>query len=227
MWCKLNVRFRYRPGNPSGNWISKVILSFVGLLTLIAGGWYRRFCLYLFTKIHLKIVQMTELQPRKREWSSDGIDLGIDYSSKKKRTESSASEVNQSTSTSANDTTVHDLVFEQQPQPCSSQQRNVRFDSGNSHSSGVATAKQHGNNELNLQRLLLSLSLGFENSCTMNTFPDHRRKLTSILNSWNSQIQFTVCSGSVVVTVYDFESDRPGSTDRPGSNPAWGPIYIL
>ena len=28
-----------------------------------------------------------------------------------------------------------------------------------------------------------------------------------------------VCSGSVVVTSYDFESGRPGS------NPEWGPIY--
>ena len=28
-----------------------------------------------------------------------------------------------------------------------------------------------------------------------------------------------VCSGSVVVTAYDFESGRTGS------NPAWGPIY--
>ena len=28
-----------------------------------------------------------------------------------------------------------------------------------------------------------------------------------------------VCSGSVVVTAYDFESGRPGS------NPEWGPIY--
>ena len=28
-----------------------------------------------------------------------------------------------------------------------------------------------------------------------------------------------VCSGSVVVTAYDFESGRPGS------NPDWGPIY--
>ena len=29
----------------------------------------------------------------------------------------------------------------------------------------------------------------------------------------------TVCSGSVVVTAYDFESGRPGS------NPEWGLIY--
>ena len=28
-----------------------------------------------------------------------------------------------------------------------------------------------------------------------------------------------MCSSSVVVTDYDFESDRPGS------NPEWGPIY--
>ena len=28
-----------------------------------------------------------------------------------------------------------------------------------------------------------------------------------------------MCSGSVVVTAYDFESDRPGS------NPEWGLIY--
>ena len=28
-----------------------------------------------------------------------------------------------------------------------------------------------------------------------------------------------MCSGSVVVTAYDFESGRPGS------NPEWGPIY--
>ena len=28
-----------------------------------------------------------------------------------------------------------------------------------------------------------------------------------------------MCSGSVVVTAYDFESGRPGS------NPKWGPIY--
>ena len=28
-----------------------------------------------------------------------------------------------------------------------------------------------------------------------------------------------LCSGSVVVTDYDFESDHPGS------NPEWGPIY--
>ena len=28
-----------------------------------------------------------------------------------------------------------------------------------------------------------------------------------------------VCSGSVLVTAYDFESGRPGS------NPEWGPIY--
>ena len=28
-----------------------------------------------------------------------------------------------------------------------------------------------------------------------------------------------MCSGSVVVTAYDFESARPGS------NPEWGPIY--
>ena len=87
------------------------------------------------------------LQPRKREWSSDGTDLSNDDSSKKKkRPDSSASGVNQSTSTSANDPTVYDLVYEQQTQPCSSQQRSVRFDSGNSHSSGAASAKQHGNN---------------------------------------------------------------------------------
>ena len=30
---------------------------------------------------------------------------------------------------------------------------------------------------------------------------------------------FLVCSGSVVVTAYDFESGRPGS------NPKWGLIY--
>ena len=30
---------------------------------------------------------------------------------------------------------------------------------------------------------------------------------------------FAVCSGSVVVTAYDFESACPGS------NPEWGPIY--
>ena len=30
---------------------------------------------------------------------------------------------------------------------------------------------------------------------------------------------YTMCSGSVVVTAYDFESSRPGS------NPEWGPIY--
>ena len=30
-----------------------------------------------------------------------------------------------------------------------------------------------------------------------------------------------VCSGSVVVTAFDFESGRPGS------NPEWGPIYTI
>ena len=30
---------------------------------------------------------------------------------------------------------------------------------------------------------------------------------------------YAVCSGSVVVTAYDFESGRPGS------NPEWGLIY--
>ena len=34
---------------------------------------------------------------------------------------------------------------------------------------------------------------------------------------WVSNI--SVCSGSVVVTAYDFESGRPGS------NPEWGLIY--
>ena len=33
------------------------------------------------------------------------------------------------------------------------------------------------------------------------------------------QWQFIVCSGSVVVAAYDFESGNPGS------NPEWGPIY--
>ena len=43
----------------------------------------------------------------------------------------------------------------------------------------------------------------------------------SIQSSFLGAMRFstTMCSGSVVVTAYDFESSHPGS------NPEWGPIY--
>ena len=39
------------------------------------------------------------------------------------------------------------------------------------------------------------------------------------IEATHTQQNFLVCSGSVVVTAYDFESGRPGS------NPEWGLIY--
>ena len=69
-------------------------------------------------------------------------------SRKSKQYESSTSEVNQLTSTSAEDLYVHDSVSEQQPS--TSQQRSVQYESGNMLSSGEVNAKQHGNNEPNV-----------------------------------------------------------------------------
>ena len=100
-------------------------------------------CLFVFEN-HTAIHSKTQQQPGKRVRSRDGTDFENDPTSKKsKPSESWVSDVNQSTSTSANDPPVHDLVFEQQ-QPSTSQHR-VRCDTGNSLSSGADNAIQYGN----------------------------------------------------------------------------------
>ena len=58
----------------------------------------------------------------------------------------------------------------------------------------------------------------------MQRVPNHKFKISETLVFETNQldyntIQYNVCSGSVVVTAYDFESGRPGS------NPEWGLIY--
>ena len=64
-------------------------------------------------------------------------------------------------------------------------------------------------------------------SCLFSILTVYYSSFYGILTSWNSWFSlppsrsnaWVVCSGSVVVTAYDFESGRPGS------NPEWGPIY--
>ena len=86
------------------------------------------------------------MQLRKRERSSDGNEVGnVPPSKKSKPSESSANDVNMSTSTYSRDSSVHHLIYEQQQSR--SHQRSVRFDLGHSLSSGVAQAEQHGNYE--------------------------------------------------------------------------------
>ena len=83
-------------------------------------------------------------QLRKREWNSYETEVENDPAAKKSRPcESSVNDVNQSTS--ANNPSVNYPVSEQQP---GTSQQSVRYDSGNSLSSGGANAKQHGNNAL-------------------------------------------------------------------------------
>ena len=79
-------------------------------------------------------------QLRKKERSSDGIEVGnVPTSKNSKPSESSANVINMSTSTYSRDSSVH------KQRQSTSHQRSVRFDLGHSLSSGVAQAEQSGN----------------------------------------------------------------------------------
>ena len=123
------------------NFFRTYILWFFTLILGVCSSKYFLFVYFVFedqTETHSK----TKQQLGKRERSRDGTDLEDDPTSKKSRSsESWVPDVNQSTSMSANDPPVHDLVFEQQP--CTSQHR-IRCDTSNSIPSGTNNADQQG-----------------------------------------------------------------------------------
>ena len=107
---------------------------------------------------------MTKQQPRKRVRSSDDTEVDNDSATKKsKRSESSANDVNQSTSTSAKDPFVQSIVAAQQP--CTSHQRSVRFDLGEFLSSG----ETNKNNTVTMYLIIVFAVLFFslEDCCMM------------------------------------------------------------
>ena len=54
---------------------------------------------------------------------------------------------------------------------------------------------------------------------TMYNHYEHFHYIINFIITVHRRQQLSMCSGSVVVTAYDFESAFPGS------NPEWGPIY--